>query len=213
MFIAASVLAVSCAGEKAEEATTGAAQEVKEVATATKVMLEEGSTVTWRGFKTFVDWSHTGTIGVDGSFSVESDAVVGGSINIDWNNITVEAFADGVKEGYLLGHIRSQDFFFVDSFPTATFEIVSVEALEGEGVNSNVVGNLTLRGVTNSIEFPANIAVSEEGVSFSAPTFSIDRTKWGAKYHDREDATIAESLKEDLIDHKIELTFDVMAKG
>ncbi|MEY2970374.1 MAG: hypothetical protein RLZZ599_747, partial [Bacteroidota bacterium] len=76
---------------------------------------------------------------------------------------------------------------------------------------SIVTGNLTMRGVTNSIEFPAEIAVGESGVKFNAPTFSIDRTKWGAKFHDRDDATIAESLKEDLIDQSIELTIKVKA--
>ncbi|MEL0335249.1 MAG: YceI family protein, partial [Flavobacteriales bacterium] len=72
-------------------------------------------------------------------------------------------------------------------------------------------GNLTLRGTTNSITFPADVLVGEEGVKFMAPTFSIDRTLWGAKFHDRDDATIAESLKDDLIDHSIELTIKVKA--
>lgn len=211
MMAAVAVLAVSCNSEKAAEATTGEAQEVEAVAEAASVALDSGSVVAWRGFKTFVDWSHAGTIAVSGDFEVASNELVGGTINIDWNTIEVEAFADGIKEEYLLGHIRSEDFFYVDSFPTATFEIVSISALEGEGVNATVVGNLTLRGVTNSIEFPANIAVNEGSVSFDAPTFTIDRTKWGANYHDREDATIAESLKEDLIDHSIELTISVTA--
>ena len=39
--MAASVLAVSCAGEKAEEVTTGEAQEVMEVAEATSYALAE----------------------------------------------------------------------------------------------------------------------------------------------------------------------------
>ena len=76
---------------------------------------------------------------------------------------------------------------------------------------STVTGNLTIRGTTNSITFPADVVVSEEDVKFMAPTFSIDRTLWGAKYHDRDDATIAESLKDDLIDHSIELTIKVKA--
>ena len=120
---------------------------------------------------------------------------------------------DEGKSGYLVGHLKSEDFFFVESFPTAQFEIVEVRAEAGEATNSVVVGNLTMRGVTNSIEFPANIEVTETGVKFTAPTFGIDRTKWGVKFHDREDASIAESLKEDLIDHTIELNFVVTANA
>jgi len=213
MFMAASVLAVSCAGEKAEEVTTGEAQEVIEVAEAKTFNLIDSSTVVWRGFKTFVDWSHEGTIAVDGKFLIANDKVAGGFIEIDFSEITVAEFADGTKEEYLLGHIRSEDFFFTDSFPTGSFEIVDVKELAGEGTNSLVVGNLTLRGITNSIEFPANINLDNDGVSFEAPVFSIDRTKWGVKYHDREDASIAASLKEDLIDHSIELKFNVRAKA
>ena len=213
MFMAASVLAVSCAGEKAEEVTTGEAQEVIEVAEAKTFNLIDSSTVVWRGFKTFVDWSHEGTIAVDGKFLIANEKVAGGFIEIDFSEITVAEFADGTKEEYLLGHIRSEDFFFTDSFPTGSFEIVNVKELAGEGTNSLVVGNLTLRGITNSIEFPANINLDNDGVSFEAPVFSIDRTKWGVKYHDREDASIAASLKEDLIDHSIELKFNVRAKA
>ena len=165
MFMAASVLAVSCAGEKAEEVTTGEAQEVIEVAEAKTFNLIDSSTVVWRGFKTFVDWSHEGTIAVDGKFLIANDKVAGGFIEIDFSEITVAEFADGTKEEYLLGHIRSEDFFFTDSFPTGSFEIVNVKELAGEGTNSLVVGNLTLRGITNSIEFPANINLDNDGVS------------------------------------------------
>lgn len=212
MMAAVAVLAVSCNMEKAEEATTGEAQEVEAVVEATNVALDSGSVVAWRGFKSYVASEHVGTIGVqEGTFAVLEGKVVGGSITIDMNAIVNTDIEDEGKNGYLVGHLKSQDFFFVDSFATSVFEIVEVKEAAAEGTNSVVVGNLTLRGVTNSIEFPANIDVNEGSVSFDAPTFSIDRTKWGVKFHDSEDASIAESLKEDLIDHSIELTISVTA--
>lgn len=212
MMAAVAVLAASCNMEKAEEATTGEAQEVEAVVEATNVALDSGSVVAWRGFKSYVASEHVGTIGVqEGTFAVLEGKVVGGSITIDMNAIVNTDLEDEGKNAYLVGHLKSQDFFFVDSFATSVFEIVEVKDAAAEGTNSVVVGNLTLRGVTNSIEFPANIAVSEGSVSFDAPTFSIDRTKWGVKFHDSDDATIAESLKEDLIDHSIELTISVTA--
>jgi polyisoprenoid-binding protein YceI len=212
MMAAVAVLAASCNMEKAEEATTGDAQEVEAVVEATNVALDSGSVVAWRGFKSYVASEHVGTIGVqEGTFAVLDGKVVGGSITIDMNAIVNTDIEDEGKNGYLVGHLKSQDFFFVDSFATGVFEIVEVKEVAAEGTNSVVVGNLTLRGVTNSIEFPANIAVNEGSVSFDAPTFSIDRTKWGVKFHDSEDASIAETLKEDLIDHSIELTISVTA--
>lgn len=209
---AVAMFAVSCNSEKAAEATTGEAQEVKEVAAATAVAIDAGAEVAWRGFKTYVGSEHVGTIGVqEGSFDVADGKVVGGNVVIDMNAIVNTDLEDPGKNGYLVGHLKSPDFFFVDSFPTAVFEIVEVKEVAAEGTNSVVVGNLTMRGVTNSIEFPASISVENGSVSFDAPTFSIDRTKWGVKFHDSEDASIAESLKEDLIDHNIELTISVTA--
>ena len=212
MMASVALIAASCAGEKADEATTGEAQEVMEVAEATSVALDEGSVVAWRGFKSYVASEHVGTIGVqEGMFEVSEGNLVGGKITIDMNSIVNTDIEDEGKNGYLVGHLKSPDFFYVDSFATAVFEIVSVEAMEGEGVNSKVTGNLTMRGVTNSIEFPAMVSVDGGSVSFDAPTFSIDRTKWGVKFHDKDDASIAETLKEDLIDHSIELTIAVTA--
>jgi hypothetical protein len=210
-------LAISCAGEKADQATTGEAQEVNVLADAVKVILDEGSLLEWRGFKTYTGSSHNGTLGLGKSyFALNGDVVVGGAILIDLNKLDVTDLRDRKRES-LIEHLRKADFFYVDSFPTALFEITAVNYSEAndttteEGMNSIVSGNLTLRGVTNSIEFPALISVENGSISFDAPTFSIDRTLWGVNFHNRDDASIAESLKDNLIDHNIELTISVTA--
>ena len=210
---AAAIIAVSCSNvTKADEAVTGEAQEVEVTAEATDYELVEGSYLKWRGFKSYVASEHIGTIGVQaGTLAVAGNQLVGGTIIIDMNSISNEDIEDEGKRGYLEGHLKSDAFFFVDSFPTAVFEIVEVRKESADAATSVVVGNLTIRGITNSIEFPADVTVEEGIVHFSAPTFSIDRTKWNVKYHDSEDATIAETLKEDMIDHSIELTINVSA--
>jgi len=212
LMAALGLFVASCNSDKAAEATTGEAQEVTANGAGETVALDSGSTVAWRGFKTYVQSEHLGTVNVqEGTFEVADDKLVGGTITIDMNSITCTDLEDEGKRGYLEGHLKSQDFFFVDSFPTAVFEIVEVLDPSEATKYSTVTGNLTLRGTTNSITFPAEISVGESGVKFMAPTFSIDRTLWGAKFHDRDDATIAESLKDDLIDHSIELTIKVKA--
>jgi len=212
LMAALGLFVASCNSEKAAEATTGEAQEVTANGAAETVALDSGSTVAWRGFKTYVQSEHLGTVNVqEGAFEVADGKLVGGAITIDMNSITCTDLEDEGKRGYLEGHLKSQDFFFVDSFPTAVFEIVEVLDPSEATKYSTVTGNLTLRGTTNSITFPAEISAGESGVKFMAPTFSIDRTLWGAKFHDRDDATIAESLKDDLIDHSIELTIKVKA--
>ena len=212
LMAALGLFVASCNSEKAAEATTGEAQEVTANGTGEAVALVSGSTVAWRGFKTYVQSEHLGTVNVqEGFFEVAEGKLVGGTITMDMTSITCTDIGDERKRGYLERHLKSQDFFFVDSFPTAAFEIVEVLDPGVAAKYSTVTGNLTIRGTTNSITFPANVVASEEGVKFMAPTFSIDRTLWGAKYHNRDDATIAESLKDDLIDHSIELTINVKA--
>jgi len=212
LMAALGLFVASCNSDKAAEATTGEAQEVTANGAAQSVALDSGSNVSWRGFKTYVQSEHLGTVNVqEGTFEVADGKLVGGTITIDMNSIACTDLEDEGKRGNLEGHLKSQDFFFVDSFPTAVFEIVEVLDPSEATKYSTVTGNLTLRGTTNSITFPADVVVSEEGVKFMAPTFSIDRTLWGAKFHDRDDATIAESLKGGLIDHSIELTIKVKA--
>ena len=212
LMAALGLFVASCNSDKAAEATTGEAQEVTANGAGETVALDSGSTVAWRGFKTYVQSEHLGTVNVqEGTFEVADGKLVGGTITIDMNSITCTDLEDEGKRGYLEGHLKSQDFFFVDSFPTAVFEIVEVLDPSEATKYYTVTGNLNLRGTTNSITFPADVFVGEEGVKFMAPTFSIDRTLWGAKFHDRDDATIAESLKDDLIDHSIELTIKVKA--
>jgi len=210
---AVAIAAISCSnGSKADEAVTGDAQEVQAVIEATEYTVAEGSYLKWRGFKTYVASEHIGTIGVQsGTFAMAGDQLVGGKITIDMNSIANVDIEDEGKRGYLEGHLKSQDFFFVESFPTAVFEVVEVREEAADATPYVVVGNLTIRGITNSIEFPANVFVEEGSVRLEAPAFSIDRTKWDVKFHDSDDATIAETLKEDLIDHSIELTINVVA--
>ena len=210
---AAAVVAVSCSnGPTADEAVTGEAQEVSVASEATEYEVAEGAYLKWRGFKTYVTSEHYGTIGVQsGTFAVTEGQLIGGSVTIDMTSIANDDIEDEGKRDYLVGHLNSPAFFHVDSFPTAVFEIVEVREEASELTSSVVVGNLTIRGITNSIEFPANVTLEEGSLTFNAPTFAIDRTKWNVKYHDSEDATIAETLKEDLIDHSIELTINVSA--
>ncbi len=210
---AVAIAAISCSnGSKADEAVTGDAQEVQAVVEATEYTVAEGSYLKWRGFKTYVASEHIGTIGVQsGTFAMAGDQLVGGTVTMDMNSITDVDIEDEGKRGYLEVHLKSDAFFYVDSFPTAVFEIVEVREEATDATPYVVVGNLTIRGITNSIEFPANVFVEEGSVRLEAPAFSIDRTKWNVKYHDSDDATIAETLKEDLIDHSIELTINVVA--
>jgi polyisoprenoid-binding protein YceI len=75
-------------------------------------------------------------------------------------------------------HLRSEDFFHVDRFPTATFESVRVEP---RGSSATVVGRLTIRGVTRELAVPVTVEVSGERL-VARGEFSINRTDYGITY-------------------------------
>lgn len=211
--IAAGAIATACNNNADSEVSTTEAQEVAAVEEAASFAVNTSNAqITWIGFKTNVDWKHNGVIKVsNGNFEVKDGAVVGGSFTIDMN--TIEALdIPKEDENYpkLVGHLASPDFFDVANHPTSTFEITSVtsEANAEAGTNVVVSGNLTMRGQTNNITFPANISVEGDKVTFTAPEFTINRTKWGVEY---ASTNIADLAKDKLIDDYIKLTVDLTA--
>ena len=213
--LAASTMAfVACNNAAEKEVETTDAKEVTEVAEAMTYNVASESMVMWKGYKTNVDWSHNGHIMIsEGSFDVKDGMLVGGNFTIDMGTIVAEDFKGNEKYDDLIGHLTSPDFFDVANHPTATFEITGVEETteEEHGTSHLVMGNLTMRGVTNNITFPANVSVSEAGVELSAPEFGIDRTKWNVMFNSTGAANVAEMTKDQFIDDTILLWLDVSA--
>ncbi len=206
--------AVACsnAPEVAVEAKDEKEVEVAEVVASEYVVAADANTVNWTGFKTYSDGSHSGTINVsEGKFMAEGDQLIGGEFTIDMNSIQCIDLAEN-KEYHdkLVGHLRSGDFFLVDSFQTATFVITDLVAAEDAeaGTTHNVSGNLTLRGVTKNISFPASVMTTEGMIEFNAPEFVINRTDWGVNFHA---TSLAGAAKDQLIDDNIKLSMNLKA--
>ena len=76
------------------------------------------STVKWTGKK--VAGEHTGTIAVkEGNLNVEKGKITGGKIVIDMQSITNTDLTDAGWNAKLIGHLKSDDFFSVATFPTS----------------------------------------------------------------------------------------------
>ncbi|MCA9605591.1 MAG: YceI family protein [Myxococcales bacterium] len=103
----------------------------------------------------------------------------------------------------LTNHLRTDDFFDVEQFPTARFETVAFAAApEGSGDATHLVtGRLTVRDTTQTITFPVTLDVSNTEVRARAE-FAIDRQRWGISYPGMED---------DLIRDQVVVRFDVHA--
>lgn len=197
---------VSCKKAK-NETEAKEAEEVKQVAeTAVNYKVDtDNSTITWKGFKP--TGTHDGTIKLsEGSVAVENGNVTGGNFMIDMNSIVVLDIKDEKDNAGLVSHLKNEDFFDTSKHGFGAFTITGVEAKDGKTM---VKGNLTLKGVKKNIEFPATVSMNGDEMTFTSPTFSINRTDWGIKYKSKN---FVEGLKDKFINDDVEISFNIKAK-
>lgn len=165
--------------------------------TITKEVKIKKSKVTWKGYK--VTGSHVGTIAIQsGTLKFDADVLVGGEFVIDMTSIT-NADLQGEYKDKLEGHLKSDDFFGVEKFPTATLVFKNVEVA---GKNSyKVTGDLTIKGKTNPVTFDISVYGSKANA-----TLKIDRSKYDVKYGS---SSFFDNLKDKVIYDEFDLISDL----
>lgn len=180
----------------AKPAASAADTAAKPAAAAKAVKLElaaQSSKVEWIGSK--VTGKHEGGFkGIKGSVESKDGKIEGGKVSVEIDMTTV--YSDDDK---LTGHLKGDDFFAVEKFPKATFESTEVKKGGADGASHTVVGNLTLRGETKSITFPASIEIKPDELTVKAE-FSINRKDFGIAY---------EGMKDDLIRDDVVIKLDL----
>lgn len=142
----------------------------------------EKSFIKWTG-KKITGSSHFGKLKLaSGTVDVsEAQIAAGSAFSVDMKTITVEDIpADNAKNGKLKGHLENSDFFNITEFPTTTFKVTQVAKGEKEGM-INVTGDLTIKGITNSISFPAHI-MNHDGTLHAMADIVFNRAKFDIKY-------------------------------
>lgn len=169
-------------------------QPKKQTATSLKVDVKE-STFKWTGKK--VTGEHWGYVKFsDGVVTVDSKKLTGGTFTMDMTTIDVQDL-QGEYNGKLVGHLKSEDFFAVDRFKTSTLKIKSLSAIAGAvagSPNYNVTADLTIKGITKEISFPAQVIVAKDKVIANAE-FNVDRTQYDVKYKGMSDNLIDDNFK------------------
>jgi polyisoprenoid-binding protein YceI len=166
---------------------------------------KQQSKVSWLGKK--VTGEHKGGISIaSGKLTSDGKTVTGGSFDIDMTSITCTDLTDKTYNEKLIGHLKSDDFFSTEKFTKSTFVITSVTPTGND--QYKVVGNLTIKGITNPVEFPATIKTTATDVKANA-TIKVDRTKYGIKYGS---GSFFDNLGDKAIDNEFTLTVDLVAK-
>jgi polyisoprenoid-binding protein YceI len=145
--------------------SAGAQNKLTADTTATKLL--------WLGEK--VTGQHTGTIKLQsGWLNWKDNKIVSGEFNID-----MASLKESENNKILMGHLKSDDFFGVVKFPLAKLIVTGSTPFDkGTGV---VTGTLTIKDVTNPIEFKATMQKKDEGTWFFA-NITVDRTKYNIRY-------------------------------
>lgn len=158
--------------------------------------------------KSSIEWSakkvgggHTGTVKiVEGSLIYNGKSLQKGSFIMDMSSIT----SDNER---VTNHLKSPDFFSSEKNPTSKFEITKVSAAGKDLVN--ITGNLTIKGITHALSFPASVKQQGSLVVAAASKVRIDRTKYDIRFRSK---TFFGDIGDKAIDDEFELTINLTAK-
>lgn len=206
-FVLLIVAAFSCnsSSKKTSDSSIKMKDSMSEMSADNEVMAcQHASKIYWRGTKPTGE--HSGIIKLKGgNYFVEDNELVGGEFIIDMNSILCIDIEDEEKNAKLVDHLKSDDFFVVDSFPEGKFVITAVNQIKDDAFSHEIKGDLTLKGISNAIVFKANIRAQDGVVSATSEEFSINRTKWGVNYKSK---SVFKELKDKFIDDEFFIKID-----
>lgn len=138
------------------------------------------SELKWTGYHLAKSYEHTGAIKLkSGKVSVEKGLITSGEFVIDMTSLTNTDVADAEKNGKLVGHLKSADFFDVANNPEAKL-VITKSVASGNGT-LKTTGDLTIRGITKPIEFETKL--KENGKQIEAiADLKIVRTDYNVMY-------------------------------
>ncbi len=206
-----SAFVVSGCGKQDNEVKVGGKQNISEDKKGKSLTVSvTESSVKWLGKK--VTGQHNGTIDVSkGEVYVDNGKLTGGFVEMNMESIKNLDLTDKALNDKLVNHLKSDDFFSAAKHPVSKFEITSVTEIKDPdkpNANATVTGNLTIKGITKSITFPAEIKI-ENGMLKCKADIGIDRTDWDIKYGSGK---FFENLGDKMINDVFNLELSVTAK-
>ncbi|WP_029138760.1 YceI family protein [Nakamurella lactea] len=167
---------------------------------------------TWNADPTHTDVSfkarHMGVGKVRGNFELTSGTLTVGANGIEDSTVTavIDVASVETKSEQRNDHVKSADFLDAEKFPTIDFVSTGIRDFDGE--NFTLIGDLTVHGVTKSVELAAEFngaltdAYGLERSGFSAEV-TISRKEFGV------DIQMGFGAGNAVVSDKIEIAIDI----
>lgn len=163
-------------------------------------VLAEKSILRWSGKK--IGKNHLGKVTLkEGSFTLKNGKFTSGEFVIDMTTIIDEDLTDPAWNAKLIGHLKSDDFFGVEKFPTARLTIRESSAFVKD--EANVTADLTIKAATH----PVNFKVKRIGGVYQA-TVTFDRSQYDVRYGSGK---FFDNLGDNVIEDKIPIDVTLVA--
>ena len=162
------------------------------------------SQIDWIGRK--VTGAHNGTIEVkQGSIVLTEGSLSDGEVTIDMSTINILDVTDSALNAQFAGHLASDDFFSIDKFPTASFEIISAQEVGNN--HYHIEGNLTIKEITHAAGFDATVNYYGDSLTLAGKLI-VDRTKFAIRFRS---GNFFKDLGDNLIYNDFEIGINVTA--
>lgn len=196
----------SCSNnEKPVDSKIDTHKNIQEVGDNSQINLEH-SVVYWKGSKA-IGGGHMGTVKFsDGEFNFKDNQFENGSFTIDMNSMTCSDIKDEDSNADLIAHLKSNDFFAVNDFPTAKVDLYKIEAITDGSYKC--VANIQIKEVVKKMEVGL-LTQQKDSKHVLVGKLSIDRTEFGVVYNS---SNFFKSLGDKVINDEIQLKFEIIQK-
>lgn len=163
----------------------------------------KGSEVYWKGTK--VGGMHDGNAPFQsGSLVFDKGELKSGEFVVNLDKMTNKDLPADMA-GKLVGHLKSDDFFSTEKYPTSKITFSEVKKLSND--KYEIKGNMTIKNITKPVTFTADVKNTGDKVT-GKTNFKFDRTAFDIKYNS---GNFFQNLGDKLINDDVELKVNLVA--
>ena len=192
---------------------------------STIILDNKKSVIRLKGGLKFVNNDHTGTLKIgQGRLLISQDKnFTRGKIQVNMMSMK-NTDMEPAKGERLVGHLRGDDFFHVDRFPTATLDVQTSKIIgkTSSGLyKMEIAGDLTIKGIKKPITFNAEIDL-DSPIKKATGTIVFNRADFGIQYRSEmhlgnpdsfwnQLRSVRDTTKDRVIRDEIEVEFEIVS--